>query len=227
LRRVATSAITLERTPFARAPDRSRGVSVALQQNPPHPDQSLHLKLIPTAAKSLGAGGVSETVMDPSMMKTMDYFGQNMDSAGRQNAEASSSTAPPPVTSDASLWDPTLSLGMSDEIATSIPYGQQTTSSSQGVHYGSLAGPQPYATPSVSQAPVAPSIATTRKREGHDRKRAKVDNDAAALESVDYWIHLDDDDLDSKLGGSFEIDFSKRRNDTANYARYVQVIACG
>ena len=144
----------------------------------------------------------------------MNFFG-DLDPTGRQNAEASSSTAPPPVTNDASLWDPSLSLGMSDEITTGLPYGQQT---SQGMPFGSLSGPSPYAP--ISQAPPTQTMAMNRKREGHDRKRAKVDTDAAALESVDYWIHLDDDDLDdTKLGGSFEIDFSRRRNDTQSFSR--------
>jgi len=149
--------------------------------------------------------------MDPNM----DFFG-NLDSTGRQNAEASSSTAPPPpVTTEASLWDPSLALGMSDEIATSTPYGQQT---SQPMGFGRFPMPSPYGGTPVSQATPTQTMVTNRRRDGHDRKRAKVD-DAAALESVDYWIHLDDDDFDNKLGGSFEIDFSKRRNDTHSFAR--------
>ncbi|GJD00851.1 helix-loop-helix DNA-binding domain-containing protein [Colletotrichum higginsianum] len=46
--------------------------------------------------------------------------------------------------------------------------------------------------------------------------RTKVDSEAAALESVDYWIQFDDDE-EQKFGGSFEIDFSRRSNPTPNY----------
>ncbi|KAJ4328195.1 hypothetical protein N0V84_001397 [Fusarium piperis] len=46
-----------------------------------------------------------------------------------------------------------------------------------------------------------------RKRDAHDRKRTKVDTESA-LESLDYWIQFDDDEVERT--GSYEIDFSKR-----------------
>lgn len=54
------------------------------------------------------------------------------------------------------------------------------------------------------------------RREGRERKRARLDSEADALDSVDYWMQFDDDEP----GQSFEIDYSKRRNNTLNQNRY-------
>lgn len=55
-----------------------------------------------------------------------------------------------------------------------------------------------------------------RKIDSHDRKRTKVDPDAATLESLDYWIQFDDEEND-RGGGSYEIDFSKRYDFSNRY----------
>ncbi|KAI9151788.1 putative transcription factor sre2 [Paramyrothecium foliicola] len=51
-----------------------------------------------------------------------------------------------------------------------------------------------------------------RRKDKHDNKRVKSDfeSDTPALDSIDYWIQFDDDDVDK--WGSFEIDFSKRND---------------
>lgn len=138
----------------------------------------------------------------------------NMDSGSQPNVESSSAGAGQPGSNDGSLWDPSLALGMSDEITPAFLHAQQNLG---GIPYGGLGGSP--RTPRPADAIQAATAA--RKRGGHDRKRARIGSDAAALESVDYWIHLDDDDHDNTLGGSFEIDFSGRSNDTASFARYV------
>ncbi|KAL1889443.1 hypothetical protein Cpir12675_005778 [Ceratocystis pirilliformis] len=55
-------------------------------------------------------------------------------------------------------------------------------------------------------------MAPPRRRDhhGHDRKRPKTNPKDPALDSVDYWIHYDDDDDANKLDESFEINFSRR-----------------
>lgn len=156
--------------------------------------------------------------MDPSLLNRMDYFpGQNapnVDAGSQPNAESSSAGAAAPASADDSLWDPSLALGMSDEITPALLYAQQNPG---GIPYGN------YAMPSRTTGPADAIQAATeaRRRGGHNRKRARLDSDAGALDSIDYWIPFDDDDRDSKLGGSFEIDFSGRSKDTTNFARYV------
>ncbi|CAI4219454.1 unnamed protein product [Parascedosporium putredinis] len=108
---------------------------------------------------------------------------------------------------------------MSDEIATSTPYGQQT---SQPMGFGRFPIPSPYGGTPVSQATPTQTMVTNRRRDGHDRKRAKVD-DAAALESVDYWIHLDDDDFDNKLGEALKLTF--QRGETTHKASQGRPVA--
>lgn len=51
-----------------------------------------------------------------------------------------------------------------------------------------------------------------QKKDKHDSKRVKSDfeSDTPALDSIDYWIQFDDEDIDK--WGSFEIDFSKRND---------------
>lgn len=156
--------------------------------------------------------------MDPSLLTRMDYFpglnAPNMDTGSQANAESSSAGAAQPGSNDGSLWDPSLALGMSDEITPAFLYAQQNFG---GIPYGGLG--EPSRAPRPAEAIQAATAA--RRRGRHDRKRAKIGSDAAALDSVDYWIHLDDDDHDNTLGGSFEIDFSGRNNDPASFARYV------
>lgn len=97
--------------------------------------------------------------------------------------------------------------------APSLPnYSQPPTTQANLPMAAPLTAPSPYAQASNALAAgILPSGSggTQRKREGHERKRTKINSDAAALESVDYWIQFDDDDNDR--GGSFEIDFSKQR----------------
>ncbi|MBE3042407.1 hypothetical protein IMZ48_07475 [Candidatus Bathyarchaeota archaeon] len=156
--------------------------------------------------------------MDPNFLNRMEYFpglnSPNMDPGSQQNAESSSAGAVPPGLNDDSLWNPSLALGMSDETTPAFLYAQQNLG---GIPYSGYGGAA--RTPRPADAIQAATAA--RKRGGHDRKRAKMSSDAAALESVDYWINLDDDDHDNRLGGSFEIDYSGRNNETPSFTRYV------
>lgn len=151
--------------------------------------------------------------MDPNLINSMEYF-PGMDPGSQQNPQSSSAGAVPPIPSDDSLWDPSLALTMSDETTPPFMYAQQNIG---GIPYGSYGGAA--RTPRPADAIQAATAA--RRRGGHDRKRTKMGSDAAAVESVNYWIHLDDDDHDSRLGGSFEIDYSGRNNDTPSFTRYV------
>jgi hypothetical protein len=171
--------------------------------------------------------------MDPNLLKHMDYFAvpnnQTIDLA-RQNATASSSSAPATATDgiDAPLWDAATlrtDAGLSDSVSTG-PSGASLTSFAQQstapttLSFGSLSGPSPYRQSKSGLPGSTPQAAAPpRRRDGHDRKRARVASEAAALESVDYWIHFDDDDPENRIGESFEIDFSKRRNNAAAMKR--------
>ncbi|KAH7312356.1 hypothetical protein B0I35DRAFT_480817 [Stachybotrys elegans] len=64
--------------------------------------------------------------------------------------------------------------------------------------------------------PQATSQQMAQSRDRHDQKRVKMDmeSDTPALDSIDYWIQFDDDDVDN--WGSFEIDFSKLNDTTLN-----------
>jgi hypothetical protein len=131
------------------------------------------------------------------------------------NSESSSAGAAPQTSDEAPQWDPSLMLGLSDEIMPSLSYAQQPQSSTS---YGGPGEPPRYRGP----AGAIEAATTARKREGHERKRIKVNSDAATgIESADYWIHLDDDELDNRLGGSFEIDFSRPRDETISLPRWV------
>lgn len=159
--------------------------------------------------------------MDPNSLNRLDFSlgpnSQHMDSLGQPNAETSSAGAAMQGSNDGSLWDPLSGLGMSDEINPAFLYAQQNQG---GVPYGSFGGSSRAPRPADA---IQMATAGRRRAGQHDRKRTKVGgSEAAALDSVDYWIHLDDDDQDSRLGGSFEIDFSRGRNEVTNFARYVK-----
>jgi hypothetical protein len=77
----------------------------------------------------------------------------------------------------------------------------------------------PSISPCISKKQAVPQQLPARsaqRRDKHDNKRIKSDfeSDAPALDSVDYWIQFDDDDIDK--WGSFEIDFSKRNDPFQN-----------
>ncbi|SPO02687.1 uncharacterized protein DNG_05360 [Cephalotrichum gorgonifer] len=146
--------------------------------------------------------------MDPNFLNDMELFPRS----NQPNTEPLSAGAVPPTSSDGSLWNPSIALGVSDEATPGLSYAQQNQG---GMPYGAGGSSRPPFPVTTIPAP-APA---GRKRDGRGRKRAKVDSDASALESADYWIHLDDDDLDNRLGGSFEIDFSGRRNETKQFTR--------
>lgn len=167
--------------------------------------------------------------MDPNFLKNLDYFAvpnNQTTSSVEQTAESSAAGAARNAP-DASLWE---SLGgdqnsesTSNGPSGSLPSFAQASPGSTNFGLSSMPGQMQYG-PGQSRNTGLPTRAAQnagpRRREGNERKRTKVDSEAAALESVDYWIQFEDDE-EQKLGGSFEIDFSRRRNPTPNYhSRY-------
>jgi hypothetical protein len=158
--------------------------------------------------------------MDPNLLKNIDYFAVPNAQTGNavdQNAGEAQAAQRTTNTTSASIWDPPMTFvepGVSDEYSAAHAFAQQAqTTSPPNISFGALSGPSPFSAggkTTTLPARGAQTVAAPRRREGHERKRAKVNSEAAALESVDYWIHLDDDENDR--GGSFEIDFSKRKN---------------
>jgi hypothetical protein len=169
--------------------------------------------------------------MDPNLLKHIDYFAVPNNQAGNVGDEnaASSSSAPPISTTaaDPSLWDMT-GLGGDVSVAEAFSSGPsgtslftQPSSLTPNLSFNPLPGPFPtFNQPKVSLPTRAPAQAgPSRRKDGHDRKRAKVNSESAALESVDYWIQFDDDDGDNKLGGSFEINFPNRKTESSSLKR--------
>ncbi|KAL5598569.1 hypothetical protein BROUX41_003504 [Berkeleyomyces rouxiae] len=68
--------------------------------------------------------------------------------------------------------------------------------------------PQQQQLPQQSQQQMPPP--RRRDHHGHDRKRPKTTPKEPALDSLDYWIHYDDDDEINKVDESFEINFARR-----------------
>ena len=77
-------------------------------------------------------------------------------------------------------------------------------------------------------SPVAGSkhdgFATPQRRGTRDRKRPRLASETDGVESVDYWIQFDDDEPDNMLGQSFEIDYSKRRNNLSSLNQYASYL---
>ncbi|KAL0934259.1 helix-loop-helix dna-binding domain-containing protein [Colletotrichum truncatum] len=165
--------------------------------------------------------------MDPNFLKNLDYFAvpnNQTNSSVEQSAESSASGAARNAP-ETSMWealgaDQANSESTSNGPSGSLPSFAQASPVSTNFGLGSMPGQIPYGQgqPRNALPTRMAQTAGPRRRDGHDRKRTKVDSEAAALESVDYWIQFDDDD-EQKLGGSFEIDFSKRRHPIQTYPR--------
>jgi hypothetical protein len=179
----------------------------------------------PEAVKAITGAGNAVFKMDPNLLKNIDYFAVPNAQTGNpidQNAGESSAAQTMANTASSSIWDPPIALvepGVSDEYSAAYSFAQQAqTTAPPNLTFGSLSGPSPYmAERNTLPTRTAQSVAAPRRREGHERKRTKVNSEAAALESVDYWIQFDDDENDK--GGSFEIDLSKRQNTRPNLTR--------
>ncbi|KAF5502035.1 putative transcription factor sre2 [Colletotrichum aenigma] len=164
--------------------------------------------------------------MDPNFLKNLDYFAvpnNQTNNSVEQPAESSAAGAARNAP-DPSLWE-TLGADQSNSESTSngpssMPSFAQASPVSTNFGMGAMPAQMSFGhgQPRNALPTRTAQNAGQRRRDGHDRKRTKVDSEAAALESVDYWIQFDDDD-EQKLGGSFEIDFSKRRHPTQHYPR--------
>ncbi|TDZ40301.1 Transcription factor CPH2 [Colletotrichum trifolii] len=162
--------------------------------------------------------------MDPNFLKNLEYFAvpnsqtnNTVDQTAESSAAGAARNAP-----DAPLWD-TFDQGSESTCngpSGTLPSFAQASPGSNNFGLGTLPPQMTFGQGQAGNALPTRSAQHQgqRRRDGHDRKRTKVDSEAAALESIDYWIQFDDDE-EQKLGGSFEIDFSKRRNPTPNYHR--------
>ncbi|KAK1989090.1 helix-loop-helix DNA-binding domain-containing protein [Colletotrichum cereale] len=164
--------------------------------------------------------------MDPNFLKNLDYFAVPNNQTANTAEQTADLSAPSAARNapDTSLWD---SLGddransesKSNGPSASLPSFAQASPGSTNLGLGSMPAQMQFGHGQSrnSDLPNRPALGQdSRRRDGHARKRTKVDSEAAALESVDYWIQFDDDE-EQKLGGSFEIDFSRRSNPTPNY----------
>ncbi|GKT44160.1 putative transcription initiation factor TFIID subunit [Colletotrichum spaethianum] len=159
--------------------------------------------------------------MDPNFLKNLDYFAvpnnQTTNSA-EQTAECFQECARY-VSLGVPRGDQTNSESTSNGPSGSLPSFAQASPGNTNFGLGPMPAQMQFGN-GQSRNTGLPNRAApgqdSRRRDGHARKRTKVDSEAAALESVDYWIQFDDDE-EQKLGGSFEIDFSRRSNPTPNY----------
>lgn len=157
--------------------------------------------------------------MDSDFLKNLEYFtGPNNQTANPSGQGAESSTAGAARNSnEAAFWE---ALAGAESGATaaggpSVPlpsFGQQPAGSNQYRSYtGQTYGGDPKRMSLPNRSASQPHLTSPRRKDAHNKKRQKADPDAAALESVDYWIQFDDDDAENNLG-SFEIDFSNRQH---------------
>ncbi|OLN85161.1 Transcription factor CPH2, partial [Colletotrichum chlorophyti] len=162
-------------------------------------------------------------VMDPNFLKNLEYFAvpNNQTSSSVEQTAESSATGAARNAPDSTLWE---SLGGEQANSESTsngpsgavpPFTQPSSRTNFGL--GSMPAQMQFSHGQSRNIglPTRSANQGQRRREGNERKRTKVDSEAAALESVDYWIQFDDEE-DQKLG-SFEIDFSKRRHPTQHY----------
>ncbi|TQN72938.1 Sterol regulatory element-binding protein 1 [Colletotrichum shisoi] len=164
--------------------------------------------------------------MDLNFLQNLDYFAvpNNQTTTSVEQTAESSATGAAKNAPATSLWE---SLGGDQENSEStsngpsgsLPSFAQPPPGSTNFGLGSMPAQMQFShgQPRNNGLPnrAAPGQ-NSRRRDAHGRKRTKVDSEAAALESVDYWIQFDDDE-EQKFGGSFEIDFSRRSNPTPNY----------
>ena len=173
--------------------------------------------------------------MDSDFLKNLEYFtvpnNQTGNPQGGQGGESSSAaTARNP--NEAAFWEALAGAesGLSAATSSGGPAGQlpsgsyAQSSGGPGAPYRSYTGQTYHGGPKrtlPTRAPPPPQMTSPRRKDAHDKKRQKADPDSSALESVDYWIQFDDDDADNNLGGSFEIDYSKRQHGpSSSFTRY-------
>ncbi|KAK1590586.1 helix-loop-helix DNA-binding domain-containing protein [Colletotrichum navitas] len=167
--------------------------------------------------------------MDSNFLRNLDYFAvpnnqatnpaeQSAESSAESSATGAARNAPNKSLWDSLAGDQANSESASNGPSTSLPSFAQTSPGSTNFGLGSMPAQMQFSHGQPRNSlPNRPALGQdSRRRDGHARKRIKVDSEAAALESVDYWIQFDDDE-EQKLGGSFEIDFSRRSNPTPNY----------
>ncbi|KAG7111409.1 Sterol regulatory element-binding protein 1 like [Verticillium longisporum] len=165
--------------------------------------------------------------MDPDFLKNLEYFAtpNNQTSTNPDQAGESSTAAATRNETDAAFWDalargePSLTGPSSNPPSASVPSFAQSSTAPTNLSYRPVPGQANNKRPGPGLSRTTQNTASPRRKEGHEKKRTKMDPDAAALESVDYWIQFDDDDADNNLGGSFEIDFSKRPSNPSHFGR--------
>ena len=165
--------------------------------------------------------------MDPNLLKDFDYCSApgnqsiNVTDQGAQTSPGLGHGLGGQTTQE--LWNIALgtdsgigNTGAASGATSSRSSFAQTTPLASNAAFGAAGGPSLYGEskagfPQRSAQPVG----APRKREGNERKRAKVASEATGLDSADFWLQFDDDDADKAMQ-SFEIDYSKRRNNRFN-----------
>ncbi|KAL2755908.1 hypothetical protein ACRALDRAFT_1070916 [Sodiomyces alcalophilus JCM 7366] len=160
--------------------------------------------------------------MDPIFLRNLNYFtGQNLPPNAVQPPGPSIAGVPRDP-NDIALWDALVAQDLAASASTSnIPFAQQHAA---GYHhpYRNSIPQQPTPNTFKRHAPSDsdPTIASQRQRVGHERKRTRIDSNAGPSEPADPWLQFNDDEMDNGLGGSFEIDFSRRQNYPSGFGGY-------
>lgn len=166
--------------------------------------------------------------MDPDFLRNLDYYsGQAQTRQASHNQGESSAAGASRDANDIAFWDALAARDLTTASNSNTPFNQPS-SSTANLSYRPSNSQQQHQQPSashgaqrrhVSQRPSGPgAMSPPRKRDGHDKKRARLDGESAALESVDSWLQFDDDDGENPFT-SFEIDFSKRQNSSSSFPR--------
>ena len=167
--------------------------------------------------------------MDPNLLsffsvpnnQTLNPVDQNAESSAGPNSQQQQQQQPPVSSS----WRPHAldgDGGLADRSAAPPGAGLRSydnaSNAPSDISFTQAPMPSPYTQHKASLPTRVHPRNQGRRKDGHDRKRTRVDPETATLESLDYWIQFDDDEGD-RGGGSFEIDFSKRY-DFTNQNRY-------
>ncbi|ROT34877.1 hypothetical protein SODALDRAFT_72824 [Sodiomyces alkalinus F11] len=158
--------------------------------------------------------------MDPIFLRNLNYFsGQNLPSNVAQPG-APSVPVVPRDPNDIALWDALAAQDLAASASTSNLASAQHAAAHPSYRHPNLQQPTPSTSKRHAPADPDPSISGQRQRGGHERKRTRTDGGTGAFEPVDSWLQFDDDEMDNGLGGSFEIDFSRRQNYPSGFGGY-------
>lgn len=122
---------------------------------------------------------------------------------------------------DIALWDALAAQDFAASLSTpNSAFAQHPAGHHLPYHNSNPQQPTPRTLKRHAPSEPGPSMSGQQQQGGSERKRTRIDGSVGASEPADSWLQFDDDELDNGLGGSFEIDFSRRQNQPSSLAGY-------